>query len=55
MVEALSCVRKRQSRIEAIFHQIPENETKSSHSSTDGSAMLEMCRDLVGAGQGRKQ
>jgi len=51
MVEALSCVRKRQTLIEATFLRIPDHENTSSPSSTDGNAMLEMCRDLVGPGR----
>jgi hypothetical protein len=54
MSEALSCVRQRQTRVEATFLRIPDNEGAASSSSADHAAVLAMCRDLASTGRHSK-
>lgn len=45
MEEALSCARRKQSRIEALLFVIPKSDAPGTSTSSDDKALAEMCND----------
>ncbi len=55
MAEALSCARKRQTALEAVFLRIPKAEPSSSSEVIDYNGLLEMCKDWASTNQGGRK